>query len=65
MEPGLFIALLNPAIALVLASAFFALWLYQRASAYLAVLAFAFVASGLGFLLQYFSLPLPGFAGLP
>ncbi len=63
MEPGLFIALLNPAIALVLASAFFALWLYQRASAYLAVLAFAFVASGLGFLLQYFSLPLPGFAG--
>jgi diguanylate cyclase (GGDEF)-like protein len=59
---GLSIALLNPAIALVLASAFLALWLYQRAP-YLLVLASGFAASAIGFMLQYFSLPLLGFAG--
>jgi diguanylate cyclase (GGDEF)-like protein len=59
---GLSIALLNPAIALVLASAFLVLWLYQRAP-YLAVLAAGFAASAVGFMLQYFSLPLLGFAG--
>lgn len=62
MGNGLSIALLNPAIALVLASAFLALWLYQRAP-YLAVLAAGFAASAVGFMLQYFSLPLLGFAG--
>jgi diguanylate cyclase (GGDEF)-like protein len=59
---GLSIALLNPAIALVLASAFLALWLYER-TPYLAVLAVGFAASAIGFMLQYFSLPLLGFAG--
>jgi diguanylate cyclase (GGDEF)-like protein len=62
LDTGLFIALLNPAIALVLASAFFALWLYQRAP-YLLVLTAGFAASAMGFMLQYFSLPLVGFAG--
>lgn len=62
MDTGLFIALLNPAIALVLASAFLALWLYQRVP-YLLVLAAAFAASAIGFMLQYFTLPLLGFAG--
>ncbi len=62
MEAGLFIALLNPAIALVLASAFLALWLYQRSEPHLLVLAAAFAASAAGFLLQYFPVPFAGFA---
>ena len=63
MDTGLFIALLNPAIALVLASAFFALWLYQRHTPHLAVLSAGFAASAVGFVLQYVSLPFVGFAG--
>lgn len=58
MDTRLFIALLNPGIALVLASAFLALWLHQRHRLYLAVLALAYCASAIGFLLQYFDLPL-------
>ena len=61
METGLFIALLNPAIALVLASAFLALWLYQRSAPHLLILAVGFTASAVGFLLQYFSVPFAGF----
>lgn len=61
METGLFIALLNPAIALVLASAFLALWLYQRSAPHLLILAAGFAASAVGFLLQYFSVPFAGF----
>lgn len=57
MGTGLVIALLNPSIALVLASAFFALWLSQRHQAYLAVLAIGYTGSVVGFLLQYFTLP--------
>jgi len=62
LDTGLSIALLNPAIALVLASAFLALWLYQRSASHLLVLAAGFGASGIGFLLQYFPLPFAGFA---
>ena len=61
MKTGLFISLLNPAIALVIACAFFVLWRYQRQRPYLAVLALGHAASAVGFLLQYFTLPI----GLP
>jgi len=54
---GLYIALLNPSIALVLAAAFLVLWLYQRRQIDLLVLAFGYCAVAGGFLLQYFSLP--------
>jgi diguanylate cyclase (GGDEF)-like protein len=57
LDTGLFIALLNPAIALALAAAFLTLWLYQRNRSYLAALAVAYACSGIGFLLQYFILP--------
>ncbi|MHA6687978.1 GGDEF domain-containing protein [Mesorhizobium sp. A556] len=62
MGNGLSIALLNPAIALVLAAAFFALWLYQRNSPHLLMLAAGFISSGMGFGLQYFTVPFAGFA---
>ena len=61
MDTGLFIALLNPGIALALAAAFLTLWLYQRDRPYLTVLAVAYACSAAGFLLQYFVLPI-GFA---
>ena len=57
MDNGLFISLLNPAIALTLASAFFALWIYRRQRSYLLVLVAAYIGSAAGFLLQYFTLP--------
>lgn len=57
----LFIALLNPAIALTLAAAFFLLWLHRRHRLHLAMVAVAYAGSAVGFLLQYFVLPV----GLP
>jgi len=57
LDTSLLIALLNPSIALVLAAAFLILWLYQQSRRYLAVLAVGYLASAIGFLLQYFSLP--------
>lgn len=61
METGLFIALLNPAITFVLAAAFLALWFYQRNTPYLLLLFAGYTISGIGFLLQYFTLPFLGF----
>src|SRR5262245_9638708 len=58
MHDGLFIALLNPSLTLVLASAFFILWLYQRHRRYVLLIAVGYAASACGFLLQYFELPL-------
>jgi diguanylate cyclase (GGDEF)-like protein len=58
LDTGLFIALLNPAIALALGAAFLMLWLHQRHRPYLAVLAASYSASALGFLFQYFTLPI-------
>ncbi|MFA6156846.1 diguanylate cyclase [Mesorhizobium sp.] len=58
MDTGLFIALLNPTIALALGAAFFLLWFHQRHRSYLAVLAFSYSLSAGGFLLQYFTLPI-------
>lgn len=57
MNDGLFIALVNPSITLLLAAAFFLLWLYQRHRAYVAMLSAGYAASACGFLLQYFELP--------
>jgi diguanylate cyclase (GGDEF)-like protein len=61
LDNELFIALLNPAIALTLAAAFFLLWLYLRQRFHLVMVAVAYAGSALGFLLQYFVLPV----GLP
>ncbi|PZV34255.1 GGDEF domain-containing protein [Mesorhizobium kowhaii] len=58
MDTGLFIALLNPTIALALGAAFLVLWSYQRHRPYLAVLAISYSVSAPGFLLQYFTLPI-------
>ncbi len=57
MGPRLLIALLNPSIALVLATAFLVLWFYQRQRRYLAVLTAGYFCVAIGFLLQYFTLP--------
>ena len=58
MDTGLLIALLNPTIALALGAAFLVLWSYQRHRPYLAVLAVSYSLSAVGFLLQYFTLPI-------
>jgi diguanylate cyclase (GGDEF)-like protein len=57
LDTSLFISLLNPAIALTLAMAFFVLWTYQRQRPHLAVMVAAYVGSAAGFLLQHFTLP--------
>lgn len=62
MDQGIFIALLNPAISLVLAGAFLLLWLVLRTRPYLLMLAAGYLASAAGFLLQRFELPI-GFNG--
>lgn len=61
MDGSLYIALLNPAIGLVLATAFLAFWLYQRQRRHLALLALGYAASAGGFFLQQFT-PLHMFA---
>lgn len=61
LDDKFFIALLNPAIALTLAAAFLLLWLYRRQRFHLAMVAVAYSGSAVGFLLQYFVLPV----GLP
>ncbi|MBZ9675356.1 sensor domain-containing diguanylate cyclase [Mesorhizobium sp. ES1-1] len=58
MDTDLFIALLNPTIALALGAAFSMLWFHQRHRPYLAVLAISYSVSAAGFLLQYFTLPI-------
>lgn len=57
MGSGLFIALLNPTIALVLAAAFAALWLSLR-QRHLAFLAAGYSLSAVGFVLQSFTFPI-------
>lgn len=58
MDNDVFISLLNPAIALVLASAFLLFWIFHRQQTYLAFFAFAYSSSGAGFLLQHVTLPI-------
>jgi diguanylate cyclase (GGDEF)-like protein len=57
MEASVYIALLNPSIALVLASTFLVLWLYQRHRRHIASLAAGYACGAAAFLLQYFVLP--------
>jgi diguanylate cyclase (GGDEF)-like protein len=57
VDTSLFIALLNPAIALVLAAAFLALWVYLR-QRHLALMAVGYGFSAVGFILQSFALPM-------
>ncbi len=61
MDNALFISLLNPAIALTLATAFLLLWFYRLQRTYLLMLVVAYSGSAIGFLLQHFMLPV----GLP
>lgn len=56
LDTGIFIALINPAMSLVFAAAFFVLWRHQRDRRYILVLCLAFTFVGCGFLLQYFTL---------
>ncbi|MEW9805823.1 GGDEF domain-containing protein [Mesorhizobium sp. ZMM04-5] len=56
MSTGLFISLLNPAIALTLAAAFLLLWLNTRERGYLLLVVIAYAGSATGFLLQHFTL---------
>jgi len=58
LDDGLYIALLNPSIGFVLATAFLVLWLHLRQRAHIAMLAVGYAASSVGFLLQYFVLPI-------
>jgi len=58
LDTGLLVALLNPGIATVLAAAFLLLFLHQKDRPYLALLCAGYICSALGFLLQYFILPI-------
>jgi len=58
VDTGVFIALLNPAIALTLASAFLILWFHQQKNRYLIGLAAGYTSTAFGFLLQFFVLPI-------
>ena len=57
LDNGFFIALLSPSIAFVLAVAFFILGRSEPARPYVDLLAYGYLASGIGFLLQRFELP--------
>lgn len=61
MGNNLYIALINPALAFALASAFAILWLNRRQDVYLLWLVGGYCGSAIGFLLQHFTLPI----GLP
>lgn len=52
MSSKLVIAMLNPTIGLLFASAFFLLWTNQRGQQYVALVAASYVMSSLGFLIQ-------------
>ncbi|MBX3583954.1 MAG: GGDEF domain-containing protein [Rhizobiaceae bacterium] len=57
MDNGIFISLVNPAIALTLTAAFLVLWFYVRPRPYLVMVAAAYAASAFGFIFQYVVLP--------
>ncbi|MBW7947495.1 MAG: hypothetical protein H3C60_13930, partial [Sphingomonadaceae bacterium] len=46
------IAMLNPTIGMLFASAFFLLWMNQRGQAYILMIAASYVTSSVGFLIQ-------------
>jgi len=53
-----FIALINPAIALIFSATFFLLWRHQRHRRYIATIGFALLSFAIAFLFQYFTTPL-------
>lgn len=61
MSTSPFLTLLNPALSIVFSIAFFILWRYQPRRLYLAPIALSYFAVAVGFLFQYYTLPI----GLP
>ena len=55
MAASVFIALINPGMALIFAGTFALLWHHQRQRRYILVLSFAYMAFACGFLLHYVS----------
>lgn len=58
MDLSVFVALLNPSIACVLALAFVLLWFHYQRRGHLLALAGGYAASGIGFFLQQVELPI-------
>jgi diguanylate cyclase (GGDEF)-like protein len=58
LDPRLFISLLTPILAFVLAMAFCVLWFFRRDNTYVVQLASSYAAIGVGFLAQSFQLGL-------
>ena len=56
MDTGIFVALINPGIAISFAGAFLLLWNYQRHKRYILLTALSLVAGAIGFLIQYLSI---------
>jgi hypothetical protein len=52
MSSQFVIAMLNPTIGLLFASAFFLLWTNQRGQGYILMVAASYVVSSLGFVIQ-------------
>ncbi|MEO3387187.1 GGDEF domain-containing protein [Mesorhizobium sp. CAU 1741] len=64
MESGIYVALINPGIALIFSATFLLLWHHQRNTRYILLLCASFLAISVGFLLQYFTLHDPEFSRL-
>ena len=56
MDTGIFVALINPGIALIFAATYLLLWYNQKQNSHILLMAGAFVAICIGFLLQYFTI---------
>lgn len=57
MANSIFVALLNPSIALVFSAAFLGLWLYDKRRRHVAAFAAGYAINAAGFLLQYVTFP--------
>ncbi len=55
LDTGIFVALINPGIALTFAATYLLLWHHQEHKPYILMMAGAFLAICFGFLLQYFT----------
>lgn len=56
MDASIYIALINPGMALIFSAAFFLLWRHQRQHRYIALLSASFLALSCAFIFQYFPL---------
>lgn len=56
LDTGIFVALINPGIAITFAATYLLLWHHQRHKRFILMMAGAFLAIFFGFLLQYFSI---------